>query len=52
MVKVVPVVGWAGLVFLSDVVDHGGTWFTAFNPTSYGIVRVQVDEFLLRTRST
>jgi hypothetical protein len=44
-VKVIPVVGWIGLVFLSDVIDHGGTWFTSFNPTSYGIVRTQVDEF-------
>jgi ABC-type transport system involved in multi-copper enzyme maturation permease subunit len=44
--KLLPVVLWIGLVFLSDVVDHGGTWFTAFNPTSHGIVRVEVDQFL------
>ena len=37
---------WAADVFLSDALDHGGTAFTSWNPTSYGIVRVSVDRFL------
>jgi ABC-type transport system involved in multi-copper enzyme maturation permease subunit len=46
LLKLLPVSLWIGLVFLSDALDHGGTWFTVFNPTSYGIVRVHVDQFL------
>jgi hypothetical protein len=38
--------GWISLEFLADVLDHGGTWFAYWNPTSYGIVRVHVDSFL------
>ncbi|HZQ10877.1 MAG TPA: hypothetical protein VFD70_30150 [Anaerolineae bacterium] len=37
---------WVSLFFGSDVFDHGSTWFTLWNPTSYGIVRVNVDHFL------
>ncbi|MGI9145771.1 MAG: ABC transporter permease [Chloroflexota bacterium] len=44
--KLVTVLGWISVAFLTDVVDHGGTWFTYWNPTSYGIVRVNVDAFL------
>ncbi len=51
LIKVIPVVAWVALVFLSDAVDHGGTWFTTFNPTSYGIVRTQVDQFLATYQS-
>jgi ABC-type transport system involved in multi-copper enzyme maturation permease subunit len=45
-VKLAALLSWASMVFLVDVVDHGGTWFTYWNPTSYGIVRVNVDSFL------
>ena len=46
IMKLVTVVIWVVLVFTPDVFDHGGTWFTYWNPTSYGIVRVHVDRFL------
>ena len=46
IMKLVTVVAWVVLAFTPDVFDHGGTWFTYWNPTSYGIVRVQVDHFL------
>jgi ABC-type transport system involved in multi-copper enzyme maturation permease subunit len=42
--KLLVLLGWISLVFLADVLDHGGTWFTYWNPTSYGIVRVHVDQ--------
>ena len=46
LVKLGALLTWISIVFLVDVVDHGGTWFTYWNPTSYGIVRVNVDSFL------
>jgi RNA polymerase sigma factor (sigma-70 family) len=46
IIKIVIMVGWVAILFGADVFDHGSTWFTYWSPTSYGIVRVNVDQFL------
>lgn len=51
-IKALVLAGWVGLTFTADVFDHGGTWFTYWSPTSYGIVRVNVDRFLQEYQDT
>jgi len=44
--KLAGLVGWLVLVFMVDAWDRGTTWFTYWNPTSYGIVRVNLDSLV------
>lgn len=46
ILKLAVLVSWITLVLMADVLDHGKSWFTAWNPTSYGIVRVNVNQLL------
>ena len=46
VMKLISVSLWIGLLFTVDATDRGATWFTYWNPTGYGIVRTNVNNFL------
>lgn len=48
LLKLAVIVGWFMLFFLSDVLDRGKTWFTYWNPLSYGLMRVNLERYLAR----